>query len=477
MPVPEGYILIKKSEYENLLKKITILMLRIEELENQNQKLINRIEELESEKNKNSRNSSKPPSSDGLKKAVKNNREKSNRKQGGQQGHKGSGLSVLENPDEIVSCKIIQQKCGCGKDLNSVKILREEKRQVIDIAEVLIKVKDYVVEVKRCSCGKEHKAVCKFNARVQYGKRLKALLSYLNVYQMLPAERIQELCKDIFGLSIGDGTIQSGTNSCYENLEETEQQIKQGLIDSVLIHSDETGMRCMNRTQWVHSASNEQFTLYRMHHKRGNEGIDAMDIMANYTGVCVHDRWASYDKYKKCIHALCNSHLLRDLKFLHEEQGRKWAGNLLRILQLANKRKKEKIITNHYRTRIKNKISNLVTQALRREPKENSTAIKRGRKPKSKPIRLLEVFKNRLDDILLFLYRDEVPFDNNLAERDLRMIKLKQKISGCFRTQMGAAIFCRIRSYISTARKQGYKVWEAITCAMNGNPIKFITTN
>lgn len=477
MQVPEGYILIKKTEYDQLLRRVDQLMARCEELENQNRKLVKRINELESEKNKNSSNSSKPPSSDGLKKVVKNNREKSNRKQGGQPGHQGSGLSAFDKADVTISCKVKKTKCECGKDLRLARHSREEKRQVIDISEILIKVVDYLIEVKKCSCGKEHKGVCEFNGRVQYGKRLKSLLTYLNVYQLLPAERIQEFCKDILGLSIGDGTIQSGTTTCYENLEDSQEEIRQGLMNGAVIQSDETGIRCQSRTQWIHSASNDQFTLYQMHHKRGNEGIDAMGILINYSGVCVHDRWASYDKYDNCIHALCNAHLLRDLRFMYEEGGRKWAGSLMAILQSANKRKQEIQITNHYRTRIRNSIIDLVKKALKSEPKEKNKELKRGRKPKSKPIRLLEVFKNRLDDILLFLYRQDVPFDNNLAERDLRMIKLKQKISGCFRTKMGADIFCRIRSYISTARKQGYNVWEAITTAFAGNPIKFSMAN
>ncbi len=210
MQVPEGYILLKKTEYEKLLRRVDELLVRCEELENQNRKLVKRIDELEFEKHKNSNNSSKPPSSDGLKKVVKNNREKSNRKQGGQPGHHGSGLSAFAKADVTISCKVKQTKCKYGKDLQFVQPLREEKRQVIDIAEILIKVVDYLIEVKKCSCGKEHKGVCEFNGRVQYGKRLKSLLTYLNVYQMLPAERIQEFCKDIFGLSIGDGPRYDG---------------------------------------------------------------------------------------------------------------------------------------------------------------------------------------------------------------------------------------------------------------------------
>lgn len=473
MQVPEGYILIKKTEYDGLLQTIKVLMLKCEDLEKQNLKLIKRIEELESQLNKNSKNSSKPPSSDGLKKKIKNNRVKSNRKQGAQQGHKGSGLSAVENPDVIISCKVEKTKCECGLDLRNVKSIREEKRQIIDIAEVLTRVVEYLVEVKKCKCGKEHKGICELNGRVQYGNKIKALFTYLNVYQLLPADRIQQLCKDLFGISIGDGTIQSSLSTCHENLQETEAEIRKALIRSKVLHTDETGMRCNGMTQWIHSASSEEFTLYGIHHKRGNEGIDAMGIMENYFGVCVHDRWASYDKYSNCTHALCNAHLLRELKFMHEEENKKWAGRLKEILQSANRRKQEGKLTKHFRTRIKNQITDLVLKALRNEPKEKYTELKRGRKPKSKPIRLLEVFKNRIDDVLLFLYRDEVPFDNNLAERDLRMIKLKQKISGCFRSNDGAKRFCRIRSYISTARKQGQNIWNALGEAMAGNPIKF----
>ena len=227
-------------------------------------------------------------------------------------------MSAVANPDEVISCKVEKIKCDCGQDLRNVKTEREEKRQVIDIAEVLTKVVEFKVEVKKCSCGKEHKGVCEFNARVQYGHRLKSMLGYFNVYQLLPSERIQELFKDLFGLNIGDGTIQSSISLCYENLQQTEEEIKQQLIQSPVLHNDETGIRCHGQTQWIHSASNEQCTLYGIHPKRGNEGINAMGIMENYFGVSVHDRWASYDKYTNCIHTLCNAHLLRDLKFMHE---------------------------------------------------------------------------------------------------------------------------------------------------------------
>ena len=332
MKTPEGFVpladyLALRGENERLKELVVSLM--------------KRIEDLESQIHKNSNNSSKPPSSDGLKKKVKNNRKKSKRKQGGQPGHKGSGLSAVENPDEVISCKVEKEKCECGFDLRKIKPEREEKRQVIDIAEVLTKVVEYLVEVKKCKCGKEHKGICDVNGRVQYGNKLKAMFTYLNISQLLPTDRIQQLFKDLFGLSIGDGTILSGITTCYENLQETEAEIRQALIESAVIHADETGMRCNGKTQWVHSCSSEKFTLYGIHHKRGNEGIDAMGIMKNYFGVCVHDRWASYDKYSDCVHALCNAHLLRELKFMFEEEGKKWAGDLMKTLQWANKKNKK----------------------------------------------------------------------------------------------------------------------------------------
>ncbi len=464
MKTPEGFVPL--SDYLQLKEKLDLTNLLLLQS-------LKKIEELESRLNKNSNNSSKPPSSDGLKREIKNNRSKSNRKPGGQPGRKGSGLSMVENPDETINCKVEQTRCDCGQSLKDVKVARQEKRQVIDLADVLIKTIEYLVEVKKCKCGKQHKGHCPFEGRVQYGGKFKSFLTYLNVYQMIPTERIQELCKDLFGLSVGDGTIQSGTIACYVNLQETEEAIRRGLILSPVIHTDETGIRCDGNTQWIHSCSNEKYTLYGIHNKRGNEGIDSLGIMQNYRGVCVHDRWASYDKYPGCIHALCNAHLLRDLKFMQEEEGKKWAGSLIKLLQKANERKKEGTLTNHFRTRIRNQITDIVHRALRKEPKEKNIEIKRGRKPKSKPIRLLEVFKNRLDDVLLFLYRDEVPFDNNQAERDIRMIKLKQKISGCFRTENGAKIFCRIRSYISTARKNHNNIWQALASALKGNPLMF----
>ena len=459
MEIPEGYILIKKSDYDSLVK-------RCEELERMNFMLLKRIEELEAMLKRNSGNSSKPPSSDGLKKKIKNNREKSNRSPGAQPGHKGSGLILMEKVDEEILCPA-NQLCECGADMSRKNAIRIEKRQVIDTPEKLVHVKEYLVEVKICTCGREHQGDCNYMQRVQYGEGLKSLLVYFNQYQLIPTERVQEMMKDIFGLSVSDGLIFSSTENCSDNLAGAMERIKQGLISSEVIHNDETGVRSEGKTQWVHSASNDMFTYFAIHPKRGNEAIDEIGILPEFDGVSVHDRWASYDGYP-CTHALCNAHLLRYLKFVHEEMNRPWADEMIRLLQRANTRKKEEKLTGHWITRTENRMDAIIQKAERKEAAEKYKKGKRGRKPKNKSLRLLHVFRDKKKEILLFLRNKVVPFDNNLAERDLRMIKLKQKISGCFRSKRGAEIFCTIRSYISTIRKQEYLVWEAIKQALIG---------
>lgn len=448
MQIPEGYLLVKKTEYEALLK---------------------RLEELEAIVRKNSSNSSKPPSSDGLKKKVKNNRQKSGRKAGAQQGHKGSGLRPMEKVDEEIHCPV-NTACPCGEDLSGTEAIRVEKRQVIDTPEKMLHVKEYLVEVKQCKCGREHEGLCSYGQRVQYGEGLKSLLVYLNQYQFIPAQRIQEMIQDLYGLSVSDGLIFSSTENCFNNLSETLATIKQELVESRHIHNDETGVRSEGKTQWVHSASNETLTYYAIHSKRGNEAMDDIGILPQFRGVSIHDRWASYDKYH-CTHALCNAHLLRDLKFVHEEMNRNWAEEMIGLLQQGNQRKKQEILTPHWTTRASNKMDSIIQKALQQEPEEKTEKRKRGRKAKNKSVRLLHVFRDKKEQILLFLRNKSIPFDNNLAERDLRMIKLKQKISGCFRSKRGAEIFCGIRSYISTIRKQGYLVCEAIKQALIGKPV------
>jgi transposase len=307
---------------------------------------------------------------------------------------------------------------------------------------------------------------------VTYGSRLKALAVYLNTYGLIPFERVQEFFYDCFSISIGDGTLAKANESCYNNLEITEAQIKNQLRSGSILHNDETGLRCEKRLNWVHVSSNENFTHFGMHAKRGTEAINDIGILPEYTGVSIHDRYSSYDGYE-CEHGLCNAHLLRDLKGL-VEQGSPWASKMIALLLKAKTCKETVRLTKKLRTEIFSVYDNIVSDGLSREPMMKELAVKkRGRIKKSDSLRLLETFSTRKDQILKFFTNPEVPFDNNQAERDLRMIKLKQKISGCFRTFAGGEKFCRIRSYISTIRKQGYNILDSFQQAIEGNPVNF----
>ena len=439
-------------------------------------RLMARLEELEGRLNKNSNNSSKPPSSDGPCKVIKNSREKSSRAPGAQVGHKGNGLTPYTTVDKEVTLQA-EGKCQCGKDLAEGTKIHTENIQVIDLPEKLLEVTEYHIESVKCQCGMIYKPPFGYNRRVQYGERIKSLIVYLNGMQQIPYDRIQELAREVLGIPVSDGLIQSSINICSNNLSDSMEQIKEQLLKSPVAHADETGMRIEGRTSWIHDLSTEAHTFIIPHGKRGKEAMDAIGLLPNYKGTLMHDRWASYDKYQ-CVHAICNAHLLRDLKFLHEEKKKAWAFELKTTLQQANESKKNGNATPELYEEVRSKIEAIVNSAMITEqPEKRKNDKKRGQKKKGKALCILYVFKERLDEILRFLSSQEVPFDNNQAERDIRMVKLKQKISGCFRTMHGAKMFCRIRSYISTVRKQKKNVWESILAAIKGQPVNLATAN
>jgi len=447
--LPEGYVMIKQEDFLRIMA---------------------RIEELEGRLKKNSNNSSKPPSSDGSGKVIKNNREKSTRSQGAQTGHKGNGLTPYTVVDKEITLRA-EGKCECGQDLSEGTRIHTKDIQLIDLPEKLMEVTEYHIESVQCRCGKIHKPLFPYAQRVQYGERVKSLLAYMNTMQQLPYDRLQELMRDIFGFPVSDGLIKSSIELCSDNLEKTMRQIKEQALKLPVAHADETGLRIEGRTSWVHDFSTAAHTVLIPHEKRGKEAMDAIGLLPVYDGTLMHDRWASYDNYQ-CGHALCNAHLMRDLKYLHEEMGRTWALELKTVLQQANENKLTTSSTLY--EEVRSGIENIVLKAIGLEEIDLKPAKKkRGKKKKGKALCLLDVFKDRLSEILKFLSNPEVPFDNNQAERDIRMVKLKQKISGCFRTMKGAMMFCRIRSYISTIKKQKMNVWESILAAVKGNPVDF----
>jgi transposase len=446
------------------------------------QVLENRIEELESQLAKDSHNSSKPPSSDGYKKPKNaNKRKKSNRKPGGQKGHKGNTLQKVDNPDHTIPHKI--EKCSCcGHPLINCEIEGYDTRQVFDIPPVLVEVTEHKAEVKYCEkCGCKNTASFppKASAEACYGSRIKSLLVYLTNYQLIPYERATEILQDLFHHNISVGSIYSANEKCYINLADVEQAIKKGIIASDVAHFDETGLRVVQEERsllWLHSASTDKLTHYALHAKRGKVGMEAIGILPRFRGRAIHDHWKSYFHFP-CYHALCNAHHGRELTFVFEEDKLDWAGKmidlLLSIKKAVDEAKAQGKTSLNLDTLVNYQFAyeKIIREALELYPEPEKKSKKRGRKKQSKSKNLLDRLNDFKNETLAFMYDFKVPFDNNLVERDLRMAKLKIKISGCFRSRKGADMFCRIRGYISTMKKQKQNVMQALMNTFTGNPL------
>lgn len=427
-----------------------------------------RIKDLEDKLSKNSSNSSKPPSSDGFKKVIKSNRKKTHRKQGGQSGHKGHKLEMVDNPD--TTKKIELKVCEhCKTDLKySDKI--ETRRQVFDIPKISRKVIEYRTYSTECPCcGKSTSS--KFpdgvNRPVQYGENIRALVVYLSQYQLIPYERTTEFLTDLFQFPISQGTLYNILNECYNNLEKVEKSIVQKIKEKSVVHFDESGGYCEKIRQWFHVVSTEYLTFYSIHRNRGTKAIDDIGILPELKGIAVHDCYSSYFKYDK-RHILCNPHLLRELKFLYEECKQPWAEEMEKLIleikeEVDNKKLKGKnSIPNWKKDLFYYLYDSIVKAGLKKYPQNKGQSNIRGRKKQTKSRRLLIRLEKWKFAYLGFMEDFTIPFDNNLSERDIRMLKLQQKISGCFRSIKGAQFFCRIRGYISTARKNGKNVYQAL---------------
>jgi len=450
----------------------------IESLRAENQRLSQENEKLRARVNLNSNNSSKPPSSDGLKKKIKNNRESSRKPSGGQLGHEGKTLEKVENPDEIIECKT-PKTCSCGCNMDYAETTKKT-RQVFDIPMPKIKVTEYVTYEALCpGCGKIHKTEFpnEVSQPTQYGENMQALMNYLTQYQLLPLERAAEAIKNITGQSISEGTLVNTAKKLYKNLESTVDAIKQKVTNSSVVHFDETGMRSESKTKWLHVASTESLTYYQIHNNRGEKAAKDIGILTTFKGTAVHDHWKPYYRFTDCTHAECNSHHLRYLKDILENYKQDWAGDMISLLIEIHREvyelKQHNIdsMPDEELQEWHNKYHTIIDKGMAEDAQKSPVVLnKKGKTKKSKPMLLLLRLQQYDIETLAFMYDFEVPFDNNLAERDIRMQKLRQKISGCFRGKDGANVFCRIRSYISTARKNGIDVMEAISKAVKGQP-------
>lgn len=438
-----------------------------------------RIAELEARLNKNSNNSSKPPSTDGYKKKIKNNRVKNGRTSGGQEGHEGHTLLKVENPDYRIDTRI-EDHCDCGESLSAVDD-KIRTRQEIELPKIKPIVTEYITHEKICPrCGKVHKS--EFPANIsqptQYGVNMRAQMIYLTDYQLIPLKRAVEMIEAMSGQTVSQGTLVTTSEKLYQALEKPVEAIKQQIIESKVVHFDETGMRSEGKTKWLHVASTETLTYYEMHQKRGTEATVEIGILPQFNGTAIHDHWTPYYTFKDCTHGECNSHNMRYLQDIYENYGHDWAQNMasflielkdqVEALKTDGMTGMEATQTEVWMKRYKSIIEEGIKEDDERSPKVFSK--KTGKPQRSKALNLLLKLQEYDIETLAFMYDFDVPFDNNLAERDLRMQKLRQKISGCFRGSEGAKVFCRIRSYISTARKNGQDVMESLVNALRGNP-------
>jgi transposase len=428
-----------------------------------------RVVDLESRLKKNSKNSDKPPSSDGLRKPPRK-RSKSKRKAGGQKGHCGNTLKFSDDPDKIISHGVDHCR-DCGASLVNVEGAVIARRQEIEIPEKPVEIIEHQRLEKQCPCcGTRNRGSwpVHLTGNVQYGRRFKAFCLYLLNYQLLPYQRVGELLKALFGYQPGGGTLQSILDYAYVTLEPIEAAIKAAIRGSPVAHADETGIRVDGQTTWLHVFSTLAYTYYYWSHHRGQKAHRADGLLPGYQGIVMHDAYRSYFLYA-FVHALCNAHLLRELQAIYEtDQSQRWALQLMRLLRTAWALVKaaqdtpETKLSEPQVERIVHLFQQIVARADQQNPPAQRQPGQRGRVAQSVPRNLIDRLLEHQEAYLRFVTDFRVPFDNNLAERDLRMSKLQQKISGCFRTEAGADAFCRIRGYISTLRKQGVELLPAL---------------
>ncbi len=428
-----------------------------------------RISDLEDIVNKNSRNSHKPSSTDSPYKDKKKKKDASPKKR---KKKKGTTLNQVPNPDTIVKLKVCL--CGnCQADISNVTSCDVDKRQVTDIPPIQTFTTEYQGDITECPfCHKKTTAVFPQGVthKAQYGNNIQAMAVYLRNFQLIPLNRSIQLFKDLFKVSISEGSLVNMTTRCANRLSGFTEAVKEQLRKSDVIHNDETGINIAGKLHWLHTAGNKNWTYLMPHEKRGGDAIEEMGILTEFKGVSVHDFWKPYEKYK-CSHAYCNAHILRELIFIFERKSQKWAGDMIALLLEIKKEvdySKYNSLSEKNTTLYLQKYNKILEAGYEKNP-DPKQKNKRGRPKKGKALSLVLRMDNYSTDILRFMSDSNTPFDNNLAERDLRMVKVREKISGTFRNIERVHDYCKIRSFISTVQKQKKDVFSLLLTCFSPN--------
>jgi transposase len=452
------------DDIQELKQLIARLLERISELETENAELRRRL-------GLKSHNSSKPPSTDGLAKKP-GLPKKSGKKNGGQVGHVGKTLERVENPDEIVVHHASSCRC-CLRRFSLADVQQiVAKRQVFDIPEPRLEVTEHQMGEITC-CGQKYYGEFppEVGQAVQYGNKIKALSVILNNEYRLPLEKSESLLSDLYHCSFSQTLVMSANRECYEKLEPTENQIKAAILLSETANFDETGMRIEGKLNWLHVASTKLWTYLFTHQKRGKEALlSEKSIIKDFTNWAVHDCWESYFRFGNCRHILCNAHLLRELESLKEmgsQWGRQMQDFLFEMYEASEKGEKQLANRAHWEARYE---QICLSGELEEPPPEKG---KKGKPKNSIGRNLLNRLKKHQAGIMEYAFTAEVPFTNNQAERDIRCVKIKQKISNSFRSQKGAAHYARIQGFVSSVRKHKMKVFQEIVNIFKQKEITF----
>jgi transposase len=452
---------------------------RVKVLEGLIDALQERIKTLERQLAKDSHNSSLPPSSDRFVRVPKSLRQKSGKKPGGEMRHRGHHLRQVETPDEVLVHPVICCE-QCHHDLRAQPAGIPERRQVIDLPAKRLWVTEHRAEEKQCpACY--HLTRAPFppavSAPVQYGTGIQTLATYLVEGQCIPYARASQMLQELLGVQLSAGSIATFVNTCHQQLAEVETDLKAALVKANVIHQDETGVRVGKKGWWVHVCSTDRLTHYAAHPSRGRAALDAIGIAPKFRGTSVHDALKSYQGYS-FTQAWCNVHHLRELTFVEEELKQPWARKMKDLLlDMKAEVERAKAAFQHdldllVLADFLRRYDEFLTEGYQANPPTPPPKKRAPGRPKQSPARnLLDRLSGGKWTVLRFLHDFAVPFDNNQAERDLRMIKVQQKVSGCFRTEVGVAMFCRIRSYLSTLRKQGIKLLAALNHTLSGHPV------